>query len=266
MPKEITIRLSGQDGYVGVALLIETLENTLKLLRDLERAATAGGEEIRWEVIRASMQSPLELTIAPKKSRAAVMRSAERVVKQYTGGFRLLSREPTAPPEFDEATLRAVEKMVEGIGKENAKLSISAPDEEPVEISPAVAENVKRAVEKAERVGTLYEVGTIEGMLEEISTHGRDNFTIWEVLTNHRVECAVANAEQFENAKQWLRGRVAVSGRIKYKNRKPVTIAVEQMRLMKLRTALPQPSDIGKVDITGGISSEEYVRRLRNGK
>ena len=87
----------------------------------------------------------------------------------------------------------------------------------------------------------------------------------WEVLTDYRVDC-VLDGEHLEGVKQYLGKRVGVTGRIRYRHGKPLSIQVTAIREFKDRHELPQPSDLGKLDITGGKSSEEFVRDLRDGE
>jgi hypothetical protein len=122
--------------------------------------------------------------------------------------------------------------------------------------------HIRQVVEKA-RVYLDY--GTLEGRLEEISVHGGYRFTIWEELTNYRIECSIS-PDRLEEAKALLGHRVGVSGRIRYRNHRPTTIHVEGIRRLRGVNELPQLEGIEPIDITGGLRSEEYVRRMRDGE
>jgi hypothetical protein len=152
--------------------------------------------------------------------------------------------------------------MVRSLSERGAQLTLSAPDEDPVTPSPRVVENIDQVVTKAARVTTEY--ATIEGKLELISTHNVDSFAVWESLGNTRIECRVSNPEQLELAKALLRRRVAVSGLARYRNGKPTYIQVENVRLLREASELPQPDHIGKIDITSGLDAEDYIRRMRD--
>jgi hypothetical protein len=261
MTGEFTITLSGDDGYVSVTLLIESLESTLRILRDLESNFPLE-EKIRWKVVRAKMQSPLELTIAPQAAKPRDVKTAIKVVDAMASGIRAISAHASLPPYFGEDALDATSELVEKTKKSHSKLTIFVPNKEPITPSDSVVDNIRQIVAKAR---TLYEFGTIEGKLEAISTHEKDRFFIWETLTNCKVEC-ISSPELFEQAKEYLRRRVAVSGRIRYQGQKPKLIYADSIWPLPTQNELPQPSDIGPVDITGGLSSEEYVRGLRNAK
>lgn len=140
--------------------------------------------------------------------------------------------------------------------------TVLAPGESDVVPTLHAAANIRDILEAASK--TLYEYGTIEGMLEVISTHNGDSFTIWEKLTNHRVECK-ASEKYIEQAKSLLRRRVAVTGKIKYHQRtKPVSMQVESLRALRPSSELPQPAAMAPIDLTGGLASEDYVGKLRD--
>ena len=259
MAKEFTITLSGDDGFVSVDVLIEALENTLAVLRGLG-SEFPGSDQIRWEIVRASMQSPLTLTLAPKAPERRSRKLGQRIADAAYRGFREIAERPSLPPYFNEEALTAAKRLVAGARAEKTELSFFVPDKDPVTPLAAFTENIEQVVSRAK---TLYETGTIEGTLEVISRHKTDSVTIWETLTNRKVACFV-NSEQLELAKQILLKRVAVSGRIKYRNGRPVSIEVANIRVLRGQHELPQPSDIGPIDITGGLSSEDYVRGLRD--
>jgi hypothetical protein len=262
MADEFTITLSGEDGHVSVVALIETLENTITILRHLE--FQMGAEDVHWEIVRASMQSPLALTVAPRvrDGGVKVQKSAARIIRAYSSGMRAIATGPVVPEYFDEEGLTAARKIATGVKGEDTQLSITVPDEEPVTITKEVADHINQVVSRSR---PHYEEGTIEGTLEVVSTHKGYSVSVWEALTRNKVDCFIA-PEKLEEAKALLSRRVAVLGRIKYRGTKPVSIQVTEIRRLRDRSELPQPETIGKVNITGGVSSEEYVREWRDGK
>ena len=70
--------------------------------------------------------------------------------------------------------------------------------------------------------------------------------------------------ERLEEAKKLLGRRVVVSGRIRYRSHKPTSIQAEEIHPLRDASELPQLEDMPPIDITGGLSPEEYVRRLRD--
>jgi len=269
MANELTITLSGNDGAVSVTALTEALENTIQVLRSLE--AQYGLEEtIRWEVVRASMQSPLTLTIAANVRAMKSRKASGQVLDTYVGGLRDVFAGAVRPPQFDDDSLEAVRKLATQVQREQTKLTIQTTAANQLVLTDAdntLAQNVSRMIAetKGRSPQSRHEVGTIEGNLEVVSTHQGDSFSVWEHLTGYKVECQ-ATPSQLEQAKQLLRHRVAVLGRITYKGRKPVSLKVESIRRLRAKDELPQPSTIGKINLTGGVASEDFVREGRDAK
>ncbi|HYH67866.1 MAG TPA: hypothetical protein VD866_24425 [Urbifossiella sp.] len=268
MANELTITLSGDDGAVSVTALIEALENTIQVLRSLE-AQHGLSETIRWEVVRATMKSPLTLTIAAKVRAMKARKASGQVMDSYVGGLRDVFVNTVRPKDFDDDSLEAVRRLATQPYKEHAKLTVQTNTHQVVipDSDPLVVENITRliAATKGRVSQSHHETGTIEGTLEVVSTHHGDSFSVWEHLTGYKVECQ-STPEQLEQAKGLLRSRVAVLGRIRYLARKPVSLEVERIRRLRTSEELPQPSTIGKVDLTGGVASEEFVREGRDAK
>jgi hypothetical protein len=261
MPKELTIRVEGRGENVPAGAFVDAVQKTLILLRDLDaRISESASTVATWEIVRVSMRSPLALTVAPTLSDSEEDTS-ERVIRAYLQGMREIESSPVTPPYFSEQTLRTARDLVSLIGNGLSRLVFSAPNETPVSPTLHSAANIDAVIEHR----GLHEFIAIEGKLDTVSTHNYDHFFIWESVTNNRVQCR-ATPEQLEQAKAALRKRVQVYGRARYVHGKPTSMEVEAIRVLREMHELPQPKDIGKVDITGGMSSEDYIRGIRDGE
>jgi hypothetical protein len=262
MAKEVTIQLGGKQPLTVDSLAV-ALDNTLQMLRNIEAHFVGDGDPLRWEIVRAGMASPLSITLVARAPRGqAKQRTGDKVVKAWVGGLRAIEEGAHLPEHFDEETLEAAKRLASVATEDGPTLKIFSPGEEEIELDERAVANVQEIVAKAKH---YIDFGTIEGMLEQISIHKGPSFSIWESLTNYRVDCQ-ATLEQLEKAKELLGRRVAITGRIRYKNHKPQSIDIESIRILRPSAALPQPRDIGPIDITGGASSEDYVRRLRDAR
>ena len=110
------------------------------------------------------------------------------------------------------------------------------------------------------------ETGTIEGMLDVISVHGgRDSVKVWDRRFGTAVECRVTEL-QLEQAKQALGHRVAVRGRIEYQTNRPKLVTdVFDIHVMRKREELPQPDEIGPINLMGDVDPVEHLRGIENG-
>jgi hypothetical protein len=261
-PAALTIKLGDRNTFVSVAALSRALENALEMLRSLETDFAPSDSEVRWVVIQARMRSPLTLTIAPRMNGKSGDRIGKRIVTACLRGIEEIEASPTLPPHFKEETLTAAQKLISAAEREGTQLTLSTGAKHRVAPTPKALKHIEEIVARA-RVYLDY--GTIEGNLEIVSVHEHMSFFIFEALTNYRVEC-VTSEEQFQRALSLLGWRVAVSGRIRYRNHKPTVIYVESVQVLRDSSKLPQPRDIGPIDITGGLSSEEHVRRMRDAR
>lgn len=265
MGKELTITVQGKDTRVTVRSLIEMLERALGVLRELD-ARTSDNQRagLNWEVVRVSMNSPLTMTLGPRIPQNRRDTSAE-VVHHFLGGMRTLEQGATIPAHWSEDALDKMRSLVNLRNNGVASMTFSSPGEKSVEPTLHTAANIDEIRKKQHAY--YWEESTIEGRLEVISAHNGTRLSIWDVLTNTKVECLVTDA-QLEEAKDAFRKRVAVTGRAKVTRKgKPVTIEVASIRVLKEKSELPQAKDFegtGRVDITGGVDSAEYIRSLRD--
>jgi hypothetical protein len=262
MPAEgFTLKLGEGEQRVSIDALKEALENALDLLHNVGQEFAPAGAVVRWEVVAASLRSPLSMTFAPRSQGNGKLSRAvgKRIVAACVHGLDLLEKKPVLPPHFNEEALLAVQRLVKVAQKEGAKMTVASDGTKGVTPTTLATEHIRQIVEKA-RIYLDY--GTLEGCLEEISVHVSPSFAIWESFTNNKIDCAITS-DRVEEAKTLLGRRVAVSGRVRYRNHKPTLIQVENIRRLRDVGDL-QSRDIPPIDITGGLSSEEYVRRMRD--
>ena len=111
-------------------------------------------------------------------------------------------------------------------------------------------------------------IGSVEGRLELVSLHpGRRHFHVCHTLTGKAVKCSLP-PELEEDVKRSLGQRVIVSGLVSYdENGRPRIVRSEKLRIMKEDRDLPSVKDMVGLapDITGDMSTEDYIRVLRDG-
>lgn len=107
--------------------------------------------------------------------------------------------------------------------------------------------------------GDYEDWGTIEGNLLEVSLVNQPTFRVFDDLTGRGIECRFDDS-QLSLVKDALHHRVSVYGRVRY-NRlgEPVVINVEEFEKI-----MEKPVQQISIDLTGGMDSGEYVKRLRD--
>lgn len=265
MGRELIITVQGKDSRVTVRSLIEMLERALGVLKEID-ARTADNQRpgVQWEVVRVAMNSPLTMTLGPCVQTNRRDNSAD-VVKSFMVGIRSLESKAVVPANWTDDALQRMRDLVDLRNNGIASMVFSSQGEDKVEPTLHSAANIEEIQKRL--TAHYWEETSIEGSLEVISAHNGTRISIWDVLTHTKVECLVTES-QLEQAKSAFRRRVAVTGKAKMTRKgKPISIVVDSIRVLKEKEELPQARDFagtGRVDITGGVDSAEYIRSLRD--
>jgi hypothetical protein len=263
MPRaEITIDVIGREEYVDARDFEAILKETIGTLDHLALASSAALRRSphRWKITKASLHSPLHVTLTDESRDEDEV--GEAAVHAFVEGLKQLDAEqvPTEPPPlFNPVVLRSVQRLVNVLRRDVSELRIASPNVQAISPTLRVALNVE------ELIGVKFRAyGAIEGIIETITIKGQVQFKIYDPATRDRIACIISPG-QLEEAKAAFPHRVAVYGHIRYaKSGKPLAIEVETIRRLRSVEHLPQGKDIQGIDITGELSSDEYIRRLRD--
>lgn len=265
MAQQFTIHIGSRDGGVPVERLLEAVTKTLAVLGRLD-ARTSGERKpvIHWRVTKATTQSPLALTLTAHVS-SSHRDNSHDVVRTYLKGLRKLETGKGMPQDFPDDAIRETRALIGLLDRGLSHLEFSAPGEQTVAPSLRSAAVIDEFFDK--RAAFVFDETTLEGSLEVVSVHGAETVDVFDPLSNARVRCVLPEG-LLPRAVEALGRRVAVSGRAKFNDQgRPLSIEVQSIRLLRDRATLPKASDFegsGRLDITGGIESSEFVRRLRD--
>ena len=255
MRNELTVKLLSRGDRVTVTSLIEALERTLLILRDLEESAEGeSSSRSDWQILSISLNGSLKVTVMNE--------SAPPIVAMYMGGIRTIERAPEAPPAFDQDALENTRRLSGLLTKDLQAIVFSSPGEPEVMLTQHAAANVDALTQTAPR--PHFDHTSLTGVLEQITyTPDRHKFRLRRGVSGLTVDCTFA-PEHLEEVKAALPHRVRVSGAAKY-NRvgDPISMKVEAIELLPSKDKLPQFDDLSGIDITGGDDAAEYVGRLR---
>jgi len=255
MRNELTVKLLSRGDRVTVASLIEALERTLLILRDLEEGAegeSSGRSD--WQILSISLNGSLKVTVMND--------SAPPIIGTYMGGIRMIERAPEVPPAFGQDSLENTRRLSGLLNKDLQAIVFSSPGEAEVMLTQHAAANVDALTQTAPR--PHFDHTSLTGMLEQITyTSERHRFRLRRGVSGLAVECTFEPGF-LDEVKAALPHRVRVSGAAKY-NRvgDPISIQVELIELLPGKEKLPQFDDLSGIDITGGEDAAEYVGRLR---
>lgn len=254
----LKIKVEGADERIALSSLLRVLRETLDILRTVdEQISEEKRHTLKWEITNVSLNSPFTMTIV---GRPVTENYSEGVATAYLDGMASLESGATTPRHFNDDAITRAKSLVAARNNGVASVVYSSPGHKPVEPTQRVAANAD-AIFKIEY---RYEHGSLSGMLKAIDIHGRFVFAIYDILTGRRTRCHFTE-ELFEEAQASLRHRVIVSGRIRY-NRQGHAISMRADKLYRMRPAerLPQFRAGEEIDITGGMDSVEFIRRMRD--
>ncbi|MBI5865176.1 MAG: hypothetical protein HZB38_11840 [Planctomycetes bacterium] len=265
MSQKFTILVEGRDGGVPADRFVDVVHRALAVLRDLDANCSEDGKAaIHWNITKATTNSPLTLTL--EAHLPAQRRDTSRaVIKTYLRGMRKLESGKGVPTDFSNDTLKEARALLGLLDRGVSRMEFAATGEETV--SPTLRSAALIDEFFGRRASYRVSDTTVEGSLETVTIHGGEAFDVFDQLTGTRVRCILPEG-QIAEVVGALGKRVAVTGRAKFSEKgRPISIEVEGIRVLRNKSELPAASDFegeGKLDITGGMDSAKFVRRLRD--
>ena len=264
---KLRIRVQGNLGEIPADTFVSAINNTLRVLRDLDRRSSSDRRgTLQWVISGLSGGSTVvELD-------TVVMRGdedfSELVHRKYVSGIERIARERATPEWFTADDMATIRQLARSLIRQGA----SGLDFTDTDSNQAAEITRKETRILQELVGTHHKAfGSIEGRIELVSIHrSRRRFNLYHAITNKSIRCNLPEQLEdvvFQAAQD--RSRVIVSGLISY-NAKGETISVavnKPIRCLRLEHELPSPEKMLGIapDITVDLSTEDYVRSLRDG-
>jgi hypothetical protein len=247
---------------------LRLFQSAIAALKAIDKhLSTHGVESLRWRIIDIGANSPIYTTIQGTLDRNGDQGYSQQVVDLLACGVEHLLSDRSCPRDFNRHILKHVKTMAH-IGVRYALRPKIATEGREILVKKSVARNADWAIKRLSlRKSTYTEYGSLEGVLQELSvSHGRDRLVIVEKLTGEKTPCYLRNPSLDAELRKAWKKRVVVTGEIvvKRETKKPVKIKVDEIRILRERSELPQIEDLRGIDITGGVESSEYIRTLRD--
>lgn len=262
-PATIRLHLEGPQGAIDFDTFVRAMERTLLVLRDVDRVISGRpGGAVRWKVAdmgTASIDAVLRAEARSRKLAAFPVRVAAGSVE----AFSVAEAGEMLPPYLSDKGLTHLEKLANGLGRDGATgLGVTFVERD---AHAHVTNEVRERMQKL-RVPAVHAIGSVTGMLEAISLHGKPKYSVYDAVTRRAVSSMFTETE-LEHVKQALGKRVNVAGVI-YRNARGQPLRVERAKLTILPAGdeLPSVRDFVGSDpaFTGDLTTDEYVRRLRD--
>lgn len=259
----LRFQVQGELGKITLAGFMDQINDHLRLLQDYDLAISRGqNASLEWLITNVSTGS---LVVETEPRSLLVDKDfGPEVAKVYVDGWAKIEHEGTSPPYLTEQGMDAARRIVRRIGKDGIEGIVVTGPERSVTISPEASAHMDQLIPVKYR-----SLGSAEGTLETISVHGSPRFTIYHSRTKKAVRCDIPATDStlLDRAKEALGRRVIARGRLERNARgEPVRIKAERLRILRERKDLPTIAELGGKypDFTGGLRSEEYVRRMRD--
>jgi hypothetical protein len=260
----ITLIIEGlpeDEGRVRLGVFMSQLQNLSATITKLDREVSNGKPATVLRIAELSYRSPIRVVLEPQPlpSRPdvvpAIFASLERVTAALTNGSDLTG--------LDADLLEDIRGLTRPVGKQ-VKSAALVFKGQTFELTMAVASKVDRALAVDDECE-----GSIEGMLEQINLHHDANvFHIYPQIGPRKVTCRFP-ARLYDDAVAAVGRRVEIFGMLHYRLGASFAhqIAVSQIEVFPPESELPDWDDLrGRApDATGALSSEAFVRELRDG-
>lgn len=258
----ITLILEGApeaEGRVRLNTFVGELQKLSAALGKLSRETVEGKAATVYNIVELSYNSPMRVVVAPAPGHehiaSLVLQRFETVADAVTTGKTL--------DGYDADLLEDLRALAKPVGNQLQYATLLINDVQ-YEMNDAVTKRVDNALAVDEEC-----VGFIEGLLEQINIHeGANTFHIYPDVGPRKVACHFPSA-LLDDAIYAVGRKVEVNGLMKYRQGAafPHAIVVTSIESFPPDDELPTWEDLrGRApDATGQLSSEAFVRELRNG-
>lgn len=263
----ITLTIEGSqvdNGHVRLSDFLDELEALKEALRQTERSMfNTDRPEVYYRIVDAEHSSPLRLVIEGVTSQPIRQskKRAHAVVRGFTGNVGMLSRQ-RRPQKIDVPTLESYRVLGATLGRNVERILIADNAGKVVPIDRAFQEKVTEAIGPDEKA-----IGSLSGRLERLNLHNVHRFEIFPTVGPRRVSCNFLE-NQLPDVLKAVNRYVTVVGLLRYKQwaEFPHAIDMDKMDVHEMESDLPSLDDIRGIspDATGHLSSEEFVRRMRD--
>jgi len=250
MPERLTITVAAGGDDAEVRAFMAVVRDTLNALDSLERNRLGEGERPSgWRIVDMDKNSPPSMTIE-SRTQFALGTLFLAALKNLDAG---------EPSGLTAAQLRKFHMLGKRIGTvDEADYRVGTESYAP---SSAVGLHAKEAL--GERYYTAET--SIDGRLEVVNVHKKYKFTLYDDMDGHVINCRFED-ELLPSVIQLLNRRVTVFGTVKYRadDDQAVSIRAEQLEAIGGDEDV-MFVDMPVIDLCPGMSSEDYVRQLRDG-
>ena len=252
MAERITITVAAGGDDAEARAFGAALKDILDILESLEEKAV-------WRIVAMEKRSPPSMTIESRRDAG--------IGKRLVSGLQKLEGEVANP--FPPRAMRAVRRLASRLRDRRLDSVILNTNPTPTSEGMSVAPTARMYdyVTRAMAAKNYSVPSSIDGKLDVVNIHVRPRFSIFDDIGMQEVRCHFPD-RLLDEVRKSLGKRVTVVGDVKFsaETDRPISIRVDEIIPLEDETVKPKLfSEMHAIDMTGDLSSEEYIRRLRDG-
>ena len=257
----------GEDRNLRFADFVGQCDALRKALIYTESIVTQGTARFDWQVVRITYSSPATITVESQlpRERSDLRDQRSRVVQRFLDNWQTLTEKKCVPEDLDRQTLEAYKTVSRYVRQGRLRATILNGEKPFIEVSA----DVEQLIEKTLGQQTTA-MGSVKGTLEYLNIHAQSSdIRIYPKLGPDRIEGRIP-VQMIPLAGKAIGREVRAKGKLTYRAREdfPRYIQVEELEVLPRDEDLPSIMDIKGIapNITGGTSSEDFIRGLRDGE
>jgi len=264
--KRITIEVKGthqDEEHVRLSDFISQLQAIWEALKHTERVLTGTKKQtVYYRIVGLSHRSPAAV-VAEGLSLIPDEDNSDQVTEAFMSNIDKIMKGEAISENIDFEALQAYGEMGKYIEKGIDVLVLTS-DDYNVNITKEIGGRVQLLQ------GVEYTtIGSVSGRIEAINIHeGKNEFRIYPIIGPKKVVCNFPSRLEQE-AVESLAHKVTVYGEMKYRPRDkfPHALNVDKIIVHPPDDELPKLGELRGIapNMTGGMSSEDFVRTLRDG-
>lgn len=262
--KRLFFQLEGdpqEDGLVRATDFVEFFEGLLRVLKNLERTTARGAGEVTYRI--ASLEAHSAAVELEVESADEGNYRANTIIDRFAEGTAALRRGTIDRFEADPDTIRAFKQLLAPLGEHVPAVLVKADSTEVV----FSADNGTVPNFALESEVSDLSVGTFSGFIDAVNVHRESIFFLYPAAGPTKIRCEF-DRTMLDDVRMALKQYVTVHGLMAYRvgNPFPVRITVEKFEINPPAESLPTLASLLGIapDLTGGLDSVSYVRRLRD--
>lgn len=230
------------EGQVTLQRLGQAVDAWTDFLREVGRdvAGAVGRDAVRY-VVTGAKGGSFELGVRPQAAKKNIPGAViPRIAKAVTEGIRTLERGARRPKHFSDIALLKLRDLALLADPETPTVKVSNGTGHGIALSHRLVTHVEEVL-----APELTSIGTVEGKLEGLITHGKNRFLIFDSLTGKQVTCYFGERVEWESVLKAYGKRVAASGFIRSRRSgEKVSIQVSRLYVFPPEEELPSAMEM----------------------